>query len=109
MLGIRCRVEIGTAGAVVVAQPPANETDDARGGDATASAATAHLRVDIGSVLQVLLPALRQLLGVPSITAAPTPAYGTFRLNFRRFDRFELDLRWHTHPYYRALPCPICA
>ena len=24
--------------------------------------------------------------------------YGTFRLNFHRFDRFELDLRWHTQP-----------
>ena len=25
-------------------------------------------------------------------------AYGTFRLNFHRFDRFELDLRGHTQP-----------
>ena len=25
-------------------------------------------------------------------------AYGTFRLNFQRFDRFELDLRGHTQP-----------
>ena len=24
--------------------------------------------------------------------------YGTFRLNFHRFDRFELDLRGHTQP-----------
>ena len=24
--------------------------------------------------------------------------YGTFRLNFDRFDRFELDLRGHTQP-----------
>ena len=25
-------------------------------------------------------------------------AYGTFRLNFHRFDRFELDLRGYTQP-----------
>ena len=24
--------------------------------------------------------------------------YGTFRLNFHHFDRFELDLRGHTQP-----------
>ena len=24
---------------------------------------------------------------------------GTFRLNFHRFDRFELDLLGHAHPY----------
>ena len=26
------------------------------------------------------------------------PMYGTFRLNFHRFDRLELDLRGHTQP-----------
>ena len=26
------------------------------------------------------------------------PQYGTFRLNFHRFDHFELDLRGHTQP-----------
>ena len=31
--------------------------------------------------------------------------YGTFRLNFHRFDRFELDLRGHTQPSGAALSC----
>ena len=31
------------------------------------------------------------------------PWYGTFQLNFHRFDRFELDLRGHTQPYGAAL------
>ena len=30
--------------------------------------------------------------------AACDPGYGTFRLNFHRFDCFELDLRGHTQP-----------
>ena len=43
-----------------------------------------------------------------AVSALPTPArhggidsysrYGTFRLNFHRFDRFEPDLRGHTQP-----------
>ena len=36
---------------------------------------------------------LVQLLGV-----AVQQRYGTFRPNFHRFDRFELDLRGHTQP-----------
>ena len=35
---------------------------------------------------------------IPSIRDSNTPVYGTFRLNFHRFDRFELDLRGHTQP-----------
>ena len=31
--------------------------------------------------------------------------YGTFRLNFHRFDRFELDLRGHTQVWGAALSC----
>ena len=31
--------------------------------------------------------------------------YGTFRLNFHRFDRVELDLRGHTQPWGAALSC----
>ena len=31
--------------------------------------------------------------------------YGTFRLNFHRFDRFELDLRGHTQPQGAAFSC----
>ena len=31
--------------------------------------------------------------------------YGTFRHNFHRFDRFELDLRGHTQPQGAALSC----
>ena len=31
--------------------------------------------------------------------------YGTFRLNFHRFDRFELDLRGHIHVGGAALSC----
>ena len=35
---------------------------------------------------------------------SPTPlGYGTFRLNFHRFDRFELDLRGHTVRQYTAV------
>ena len=33
-----------------------------------------------------------------SMAADAGTGYGTFRLNFHRFDRFELDLRWHTQP-----------
>ena len=31
--------------------------------------------------------------------------YGTSRLNFHRFDRFELDLRGHTQPQGAAVSC----
>ena len=31
--------------------------------------------------------------------------YGTFRLNFHRFDRFELDLRRHMHVRGAAFSC----
>ena len=31
--------------------------------------------------------------------------YGTFRLNFHRFDRFELYLRGHTQPQGAAFSC----
>ena len=31
--------------------------------------------------------------------------YGTFRLNFHRFDWFELDLRGHTQPWGAAFSC----
>ena len=31
--------------------------------------------------------------------------YGTFRLNFHHFDRFELDLRGHMHVRGAALSC----
>ena len=31
--------------------------------------------------------------------------YGTFRLNFHHFDRFELDLRGHIHVRGAALSC----
>ena len=34
----------------------------------------------------------------PDYLPAMEAAYGTFRLNFHRFDRFELDLRGHTQP-----------
>ena len=32
--------------------------------------------------------------------------YGTFRLNFHHFDRFELDLRGNTHVRGAAFSCP---
>ena len=32
-------------------------------------------------------------------------AYGTFRLNFHRFDHFELDLRGHTQLWGAAFSC----
>ena len=32
------------------------------------------------------------------VLKAARALYGTFRLNFHRFDRFELDLRGHTQP-----------
>lgn len=71
-----------------MAQPPANETGTAggaRGGDdAGVSAATTHLRVDVATVLEVLLPSLRQLLGVPAIDRAPTSAAN-------RLEDWELD------------------
>ena len=35
----------------------------------------------------------------------PRLEYGTFRLNFHRFDRFELDLRGHTQPWGAAFSC----
>ena len=31
--------------------------------------------------------------------------YGTLRLNFHRFDRFELGLRGHTHVQGAAFSC----
>ena len=40
------------------------------------------------------------------VDAGAEPArYGTFRLDFHRFDRFELDLRGHTHMRGAALSC----
>ena len=33
------------------------------------------------------------------------PVYGTFRLNFHHFDRFELDLRGHTQVWGAAFSC----
>ena len=36
---------------------------------------------------------------------ADVPVYGTFRLNFHRFDWFELDLRGHTQPWGAAFSC----
>ena len=57
-----------------------------------------------------LAPVDRNVLGFnPHDALNGGNMYGTFRLNFHRFDRFELDLRVHTQPYYRALPCPVCA
>ena len=35
----------------------------------------------------------------------PAVGYGTFRLNFHRFDRFELDLRGHTRARGATLSC----
>ena len=34
------------------------------------------------------------------------PKYVTFRLNFHRFDRFELDLRRYTQLWGAAFSCP---
>ena len=39
------------------------------------------------------------------IEAASWKGYGTFRLNFHRFDRFELDLRGHTQVWGAAFSC----
>ena len=36
---------------------------------------------------------------------ATSAGYGTFRLNFHHFDRFELDLRGHTQVRGAAFPC----
>ena len=50
---------------------------------------------------------LRQIGYAPAAgsKAAKKPVYGTFRLNFHHFDRFELDLRGHTHVRGAALSC----
>ena len=37
--------------------------------------------------------------------ATNNTGYGTFRLNFHRFDRFELDLRGFTQPWGAAFSC----
>ena len=37
-------------------------------------------------------------MSVRQAAAIKAAKYGTFRLNFHRFDRFELDFRGHTQP-----------
>ena len=40
-----------------------------------------------------------------SLIETAMTGYATFRLNFHRFDRFELDLRGRTHVRGAALSC----
>ena len=63
---------------------------------------TFHVMVrpgDTVNISQITGPhAIRVYLGWGGACPGDNPVYGTFRLNFHRFDQFELDLLGHTQP-----------
>ena len=56
-----------------------------------------------GPLYQIVRTADKKSINISTLAAggyanAAAQLYGTFRLNFHRFDRFELDLLGHTQP-----------
>ena len=76
---------------------------------------TKHTNFELGTRVPLLIRApfkpasigrrIDTIVEVVDVYRTLSDLYGTFRLNFHRFDRFELDLRGHTQPSGAALSC----